>query len=67
MAAYQCNNELLVDSLVNEIKINKFKLNDFCWQQTLTAYGHLNNFDKLWNEYYNFIKNNKNNKSDIGI
>ena len=67
MAGYQCNKSILVDTLINELRNNTdLKLNKFCWNQILTAYGHLGQFDKMWQEYYNMIDDRYNHKPDIG-
>ena len=58
MAAYQSNNEYLVNQLVDEIKHNlmdNLKYDILSWNKILTAYGYLKNYDAMWTQYNQMI------------
>ena len=54
MAAQRAQNEPLCDELVAAVKRRcpeELKRERLCWNRILTAYGHLERFDKMWTEY----------------
>ena len=56
VACYQSNNIELLNTFVNQIKSCNLTNNmtHLCWHQILTGYGSLQQYSKMWDEYYYF-------------